>query len=385
MIASPLCKKCEFRQECGGLPFPDGQVEIFSCFEIYSNRRGLFTHIDFPEELARRLGEVNFHAPIHPASFLPIEKEQFPEYVTLVQGGVHFLRPLQLDFVALNLIEILHGDKKSGLDFGERAITRSSILRDWGIAPDTKLLLSGVAGDPALERLWSNYRAKDIAKKIAALNVVGVTAPNFTFWRNAPRIENLINRRRMFRIAEAFSAEGIVVVPHVNSTNLHDWSWMRDFYRAHPELNSICMEFRTGNRAHEVRNRKIRQLASLRDQIGRDLHPIIIGNIEAAREVKKLFGKITAVDSTPAIKTVKRQRGFLNSRCRVKWQPESMESMACMAARFESNQQKHATAVKRRLLMTDEELRPFEAEQKVQMLVPKPTHHIQSELQLFAA
>jgi len=320
-----------------------------TCFEAFGSEKGHYIAPSNSREFARRLAEVRFHAPIHPARFIAPKSDEIPEYLTLIQGGVCFQRSLSLRFAALNLVEIFHGDKSNKLSFGERPLTSISLRAEWGLPLNTPIILSGVAKDPDLERIWSNHRVKGLARKIADLDVVAVTAPNFTFWRNAPRLENLCNRRRMFRFAEALAAEGVAVIPHLNSTNDHDWQWMRDFYRFHPELETVCMEFRTGNRRKEIKQRKINALRHFRDELGRDIHPFIIGNIEAAAQVRKYFSKVTAIDSTPALKTVKRQKAVLKNEKIATWRKQPVASRACMADLFEANYLYHQDYVMRKM------------------------------------
>lgn len=342
------CRECFVRDLCGGWMASGDDEPMFTCFEAFGNGRGLFIDPSNQRDFWQRLAEVRFFDPAHPAPFVPAALAEFPEYLPLVQGGVCFNRRLNLDFAALNLIEIFHGDKAQGLSFGERELTAESLRAEWGLRPDAKLLLSGVANDPELERLAGNYRARDIARKVAALGVTAVTAPNFTFWKNAPRLENLVNRMRMFRVAEELSAHGVAVIPHLNSTNPRDWTWMLEFYREHPELASVCMEFRTGNRIKEVRRRKIGALTRLRDLLGRELHPVVIGNIEAAREMRPHFPQVTAIDSVAALKTIRRQEAIHRVGIGLAWRKQPIATGACMADLYEWNHTLHLERVRAR-------------------------------------
>jgi hypothetical protein len=109
------------------------------------------------------------------------------------------------------------------------------------------------------------------------------------------------------------------------------------------------MEFRTGNRRAEVRDRKVAALNNLRERLGREIHPIIVGNIEAASLVGQYFLFYTAVDSTPVIKTIKRQRMVSRAGHIPVWRTQPVASNTCMASAFEENYRNHSAGVEHRL------------------------------------
>jgi len=228
-------------------------------------------------------------------------------------------------------------------------MTAESLRKEWGLRVDCGVILSGVSNDANLERLWANHLAVDLAGQVASLGVAGVIAPNFTFWKDKPRFHNLWNRYRMLRMCERFAAAGVPVVPHINSTHPADWDFWLGYLREHPELTAVCMEFRTGNRKMDVRDRKIAALLDLSDRLGRYIHPIIVGSIDAASAVGSHFLFYTAIDSTPALKTIHRQRSAGSVDGFPLWRTEPVESGACMAEAFEGNYRDHYEGVMKRL------------------------------------
>jgi hypothetical protein len=379
------CRECFARPECGGWTPPDEGEPLISCFEAFGNGKGLFIDPNRRKDFLQRLAEVRYFAPAHPGKFNTAELAGFPDYVTLVQGGVCFHRPLALDHAALNLVEIFHGDKACGLSFGRRSLTAESLRAEWGLDPGTHLILSGVAGDPQLERLWANHRAVDIAGQVAKLRVVAVTAPNFTFWQNAPRLENMVNRLRMFRVAEALSTAGVAVIPHLNSSHPRDWEWNYEFFSEHRELMAVCMEFRTGNRVKEVRQQKVIELARLRDRLGRELLPVVIGNTEAAREMRTHFPQVLAIDSMPALKTVRRQRAIQSVGLGLGWRTEPLGSGVCMADLYEANFNAHHSYVMARLARPMETQEDNGASAALRRTSRAASRLLQGELPLAAA
>ena len=189
----------------------------------------------------------------------------------------------------------------------------------------------------------------------------------------------------MFKIAEALTSEGVAVIPHINSNHAQDWNWMAEFYQNHPELNTACMEFRTGNREKGRMIRKISFLKDMRDKIGRDLHVVVVGSCAAAREAKLYFPNITAMDATPCLKSIKRQMAELGEARQIKWRKEPLTRNVCMADYFEQNLNKYTRWVMKQIDYPH-------MEDNIQVLAGKSRKplrdanlHIQSELPLDAA
>lgn len=342
MQISPTCQSCFALAACGGNIGYDGVASLFPCtlidtFSSYKNPEYNFIDPDQSFDFARRLAEVGFLGPLCQKPFVPPLTEALPRYITRVQGGVHFIDTISPNIAALGLIEIFRGNKKLGLKFGERELTPVSLRKEWGLLPDTTIILSGVGEDPVIEGLWSNYRAKEIAKQIASLKILAATAPNYTFWTNRPRLHNILNRWRMLRFCEALTNEGVTAIPHINSTHPQDWKWWTGFLMEHAELNAVAMEFGTGNNAARIRIRKIDALRQLRDDLGRDLHPIIISNAQAAQEIGMHFEHYTAIDATPSIKTAHRQRAIERFPKSPKWELNLLQKGVCMAGLFNAN------------------------------------------------
>jgi hypothetical protein len=341
------------RVECGGVAKIGESTSMLGCFEpcagCIDGARCTFT-CPSRKDFIRRISAAGMLMPITHPLFPAFDASSLPRYLTVIQGGVYFERPVNLSFAALNLAEVFHGDKAHGIPFGRRILTAESLRKEWGLKPDSKIVLSGVSSDQPLECLWANHQSVDLAAQVAALNVAGVTAPNFSFWKEKPRFHNMWNRRRMLKMCERFAAARVPVIPHINSTHPADWDFWLGYLREHPELIAVCMEFRTGNRQFDVRNRKIAALYDLRERLGREIHPIITGNIEAASLVGQYFLFYTAVDSTPVIKTIMRQQLVVTDDKIQKWRTAPVAARTCMADAFDANYRDHAAGVDRRLM-----------------------------------
>lgn len=348
------CERCFLRKECGEYAQMGASRSLLGCFESCAGCAGgskcSFTCPSRPLQFFRRMSEVGMFSPLSSEEFPAVRTETFGRYVPLLQGGLRFHRPLSLDFAALNLAEVFHGDKVQGLPFGRRPLTAESLRAEWGLRPDAKIVLSGVAKDKHLERIWANFRSVDLAAQLASLRVSGVTAPNFTFWKEKPRLHNLWNRRRMLRICEHFAAAGVPVIPHINSTHAADWDFWYGYLKEHKEITAVCMEFGTGNKKEAVRQWKINALIELTERLGRGLHPIILGGINAAAIIGSYFLFYTAIDSTPTMKTIHRQRSLEDGKGITTWRTDVVPTGSCMADAFEANLREHSEGVMRRLI-----------------------------------
>lgn len=229
-------------------------------------------------------------------------------------------------------------------------MTAESLRSEWGLRPDAQILISGVAKDKHLEKVWANYREAQLAQQLAVLGVSGVTAPNFTFWKDKPRMHNLWNRRRMLRVCENFAEAGVPMIPHINSTHPDDWNFWHDYLKDHPEINAVCMEFGTGNKKEAIRDWKIRALLDLTERLGRTIHPVILGGINAAAIIGSYFLFYTAIDSTPTMKTIHRQRAIDSANGVTSWRTDVVPEGTCMAEAFDANYREHHEGVTRRLI-----------------------------------
>jgi hypothetical protein len=348
------CENCFLREECGGFAQQGAPHSLLGCFEPCSGCTGktkcTFTCPSRQLLFFKRLSEAGMFSPLSSQRFPSVRTETFGRYVPLLQGGLRFKRPVALDSAALNLAEIFHGDKAHGIPFGRRVLTADSLRSEWGLRPDAQILISGVAKDKHLEKIWANYREAGLAQQLAALRVSGVTAPNFTFWKDKPRMHNLWNRRRMLRVCENFADAGVPMIPHINSTHPADWDFWRDYLKDHPEITAVCMEFGTGNKKEAIRDWKIKALLDLSESLGRSIHPVILGGINAAAIIGSYFLFYTAIDSTPTMKTIYRQRAIDSANGVTSWRTDVVPEGTCMAEAFDANYQEHHEGVTRRLI-----------------------------------
>lgn len=178
----------------------------------------------------------------------------------------------------------------------------------FGLNPSARVLLLSVAQDKFLEDYWRYRGSRDIPNALAQLNVEAVTIPNFSFFTDAPRTHTLWNVARMLRVGEELSAAGVAIVPHLNASTRRDWALWRDLLRENPQIRYVCKEFQTGLREPRAGREALRAMRLLQDELGRALHPVVVGAWQFIRELAMHFSQFTLVTATPFMRTMHRRR-----------------------------------------------------------------------------
>ncbi len=329
------CTQCSHLKECGGLS--GNQLGLLGCFMQCAScpaEECDFTCPSNPNYLTRwaEVGGLfkKTHGPISsvPPAVLPI-------YIPRICHGKRRHRALNCAVVALSLYDVIKGRAKKR--YGRVTPGAEFLRREFGLTQDAQILLISVGFDQFLERFWREHRAWNIPDVLNELNLLGVTAPNFSFFNDAPRTHSLWNRRRMLAIGERISAAGGRVILHLNASNAGDWDYWASFLREHPEIVCVAKEFQTGLSVKESAADAMRSLITLQQHLGRPLHPVLIGGGRFAPTLRKRFPSFTIVDSVPFMRTVKRKIFQDPAVNRVKWRHCKTEPNACLSALMDYN------------------------------------------------
>ncbi|HEX8549944.1 MAG TPA: DUF4417 domain-containing protein [Abditibacteriaceae bacterium] len=202
--------------------------------------------------------------------------------------------------MAIPTFRALAATRKTQLD--AVGLRRRFMLRD-----DAEVIGISVAQDPPLERYWRYRNKHDLPKRIAEWNLSALTVPNFSYFTDAPPWHTLWNFHRMLKVAEEFSVQGIPIVPHVNCLeDNHRRAWAA-VLREQPHLKFVAKEFQTGSKRSDMADEAFSDLCQLQAEVGRPLHPIIIGGIRLWNRLRENFDDFTVVDSKPFMMTTHRQ------------------------------------------------------------------------------
>jgi hypothetical protein len=303
-ITTSGCSTCCWAEVCGGRHIH--VADLFGCFDrchaACSAAKCDLTCPNNPDVFWRRTAEVGGLETFPHREFPPLGGDLLPSYLPMIRPGIIRKRRMQSSFVALTLYELLASLRVKG---GHAHMGRSEFRKKWSLREDCKILVVGVAKDPKIESFWRDHVT--LIPLLADLGLHGVTVPNFSYFLDSPRPHILYNRKRGLRVADLLIEHGIRVVPHFNAISWSDWAFWGRLLRESPGLSVFCKEFQTGNRLKVNYEQTVAKMAELQREVGRDLHPVIVGGLKAIELLKREFNSFTLIDSTPSIKTKNRQ------------------------------------------------------------------------------
>jgi hypothetical protein len=236
--------------------------------------------------------------------------EPMPLYAPALYHAGRRNQRLDFPWVAIPLYTIIR--RKRNGTFGSIAKNGPALRHAFGLSDKVRIIVTSVAPDAYLEDLWSHHQEVGLQNLLRSLDVQAVTVPNYSYFEDAQPVHTLYNRARMLRIAERFSSAGLSVVPHLNAFAETHWRFWTAFLREHSNVVYICKEFQTGFRAAAKGGEAYKRLVRLQEDVGRQLHPILIAGQRFLPRMRQDFGtNFTIIDAVPFIKTCHRQ--FLKS------------------------------------------------------------------------
>lgn len=317
------CSQCGFIDQCGGLE----QYTVWGCFEFCAtNCSRSPTACDWvcpkKSDFLNRYREAEIGTPARMA--LGMSGDGLPLYVPGIRDGSRREYCVDEPVVAVRLENLLRG---RGEDVEPVRPDGASLRDHLGLRRDATILVIGVQIDSVIERFWSVRHR--LIPKLQPLGLFGMTIPNFSFFEDAPRTHTMFNIARMMRVTEMLSLSGIPVAPHVNALTREDWKYWTIFLRERPDIVCITKEFQTGLRHKSKEREGLDGLRRLQEEVGRDLHPIIVGGTRLLAQLQGSFRRLTLVDQTPFSKTKKCQRAALRGR-RLRWMPSPIPGNAML-------------------------------------------------------
>jgi hypothetical protein len=152
----------------------------------------------------------------------------------------------------------------------------------------------------------------------------------------------------MQMVAEEFSSAGIPVIPHLNALTTSDWDYWATLLRDQPHIHWIAKEFQTGLSIEKQGLDAIRALSRLQERVGRQLHLFAFGGARYGAELAACLGGFTIIDSTPFVKSTKRQRLAETRGRRAKWVKHSLPKETSIDKLLQHNIDSYATLIHNR-------------------------------------
>lgn len=302
-----FCDDCLLLKRCGG----DSAPSLFGrgCHtggmvgECYSNDD---MHPAHPERFTALLKDVDGLDSWKFDEFRTPNSFALPSYIPKLENGCRRVLLLEAEWVALPLFKILR--RRANGSYGPRFHNGEELRRAYRLAPSTQIIAVGVGIDRWLERFWRDHLSGNALAELASLGLAGVTAPNFSMFSDVTRFQHARNQKRMLIACERMSKVGIAVIPHLNASWDGDWIFWTQFMAEHPEIKYVSKEFQTGLSNQNLGEHAIERLATLSFDIGRQIHPILIGGGKYFRFATEQFGKhFSIIDSRPFMLAMSRK------------------------------------------------------------------------------
>lgn len=303
-VVSAACRTCSLLRACGGI---QPSRALLNCFDLNCcggetdcKRICPYNNPDF----MRRQEEVGGLKRFDDLKPLTQRSAKLPQYVPVIDHKNNRYGSLDYPAIALSVYRVV---RLKGKRYQTLTDDPKELRAAFGITEDAQVILRGTARDPLLERYWQYGDRDDAAGQLAALGVSLIIAPNFSHVLNVPRSEHLYNRRRQLLCIESMADSGLNVAPHLSAVTPGDWDFWRGYLSDNETVLYVAKEFQTGNKNRIQGRLSIESLADLQQDIGRKLHPIVIGGAQFVEFVAARFETFTLIDSVPFAKTTRRR------------------------------------------------------------------------------
>jgi hypothetical protein len=322
------CITCPDRNVCGGLRI---EAASFSCFDrccgglvvcdaVCPGRPEIFV------ERVREVGGLDLArvpaAPMRPFPAMPL-------VVPLIYSGAS-RTSYRGEAVALPLARMLQRDARR-----VRFTSLEELASEFRFLPGATVVLSGTDRDKPLERWWGMERSgrRATVRTLVNLGVGSATSPNFSLFTDRPRYDDLHSIKRIALVWQEMMDEGLPAALHVNARTETDWLRWTDFIVARPEVEALAYEFATPDRADWHANRLVRLVKDVK----RPLRLVIRGGRVVLPLLLQAFDKVTIVDTTAYLKTMKRKRAEVRLDGTIDWQSFQTPLGAPLDELFEHN------------------------------------------------
>jgi hypothetical protein len=165
------------------------------------------------------------------------------------------------------------------------------------------------------------------------------TTPNFSLFVDRPRWDDLHSIKRIALAHWEFLDEGLAAALHVNGRTEMDFHRWAEFLGERPEITHIAYEFTTGTGRSSRRGLHVDWLCGLVGKVGRPLHLVIRGGMEALQTLYDAFdGSITVLETSAFIKTMMQQRAAYSKES-IAWLPAPTAVDEPLDELYEANRQ----------------------------------------------
>lgn len=295
------CSSCVFMQTCGGL---QNSRPLLNCFDQYccNDKSDCDEVCPRNEKFAYRLAEIRGFR-VDDLSKLFQAQLELPRYMPMIHHGSRRHDGLDVTFAVISLYDLF-------VQKGDNLVTKfdsADAVRDhFRLSRQTQFVLSGTGKDKYLERYWRHRKVNELAEFIGKLGVSLVLGMNYSSFLDVPRTDVMFNRKRQLMCLSELSEEGVSVAPHLSVTMPSDWDFWTAYLKSNSQISHVAFNFQTGYKQKAQGELALRMLRKVRDGVGRELLPILVGGAQYTKYCSTLFEKFSITDSVPFAKTMRR-------------------------------------------------------------------------------
>lgn len=309
------CTVCPDLALCGGMRMAAGVFDCrFLCACARHDKRCSGVCRCNARAFLDRVDEVGGFELDNVPRCAPVGGRPLPTYVPIIYDGSDRNGPLDGGTVAVPLMSLFSRTSRTG-----RFETRDEMMEFFQLSTRTRIILTGVAADRALESWWSFGDRPRLIEYLRRFGIEMVTAPNYSLFTNVTRYDNLHNMKRIALTCAEFLAGGVRCALHVNARTDRDYERWGEFIAQREELTHVAFEFTTGAASPDRGAYHRDHLVALAARVGRPLNLVVRGGRRHRRQLTAAFASVSVLDADPYVKTKHRQRAHLLIGGDVEW------------------------------------------------------------------
>jgi hypothetical protein len=304
------CASCRFKNLCGGMCVTAGDID---CLGDCCGAPGNCVRAcpKSPRGIVMAMREVggtfDFNRVIPRTDSL--KSPTLPDEIPLIDHRGSVAEPRALDWACLKLSAFFTRDGR--LRFADGIAMRRAL----GIDVHAAILLSGIDQDVKVEAWWRLDLAQRqlIIRAMRDFGVAMVTTPNFSLALTEVRPTQMHAMSRIALAHHEFITGGVPAALHLGAATEGDYERWAEFIAPRDEITHLAVDFSTGPARTERRNFHLDCLRALASHVGKPLHLIVKGRVDAIAPLSRSFAGVTYVDTTAFQKTMRRRRILIST------------------------------------------------------------------------
>lgn len=332
MPCSLGCVTCVDRPICGGV---HNGASFFDCGDYCRCEDKASCDLvcrGKPKQFVARLREVSGLEFANVPRAPRIAVETLPPMVPMIEHATARVGTLNSPIVALPLYALLD------IDAGTlRYPDRTALSQKFGIDPNARLVVSGVARDKKIEHYWAAKDRPAMLQQLAALDIALITPPNYSVLTDVPRTDNLHAMKRILMATVEMMQAGLPTALHANARTERDFERWGELIAERPEIQYLAFEFATGAGRGERLDWHVAQLTALAARVPQRLGLVVRGGMRALEPLRAAFAGVTMIDTDAFTKTRCRQEAQFRHDGKLVWRKHPTPPGAPIDALLQQN------------------------------------------------